>query len=174
MSRGILWVAVFSRATAKITTRQSVFYRRRFPSKACCTRRSHCPYFMCFYNTQRKTHQEYVATLHRHSSKAREGIIAFLSFKSNFIINTVHCTLQRYLSRGLLNFTMQSCNLCDDEIQIRGTKSYNIASIYFLVRITFVREFSSLYCKSHNLSVMFISLLTSVQMKLWKEEFSLV
>lgn len=121
---------------------------------------------MCFYNTQRKTHQEYVATLHRHSSKAREGIIAFLSFKSNFIINTVHCTLQRYLSRGLLNFTIQSCNLCDDEIQIRGTKSYNIASIYFLVRITFVREFSSLYCKSHNLSVMFISPLTSVQMKL--------
>lgn len=47
---------------------------------------------MCFYNTQRKTQQEYVATLHRHSSKAREGIIAFLSFKSNFIINTV----QRY------------------------------------------------------------------------------
>ena len=98
--------------------------------------------------------------------KAREGITAFLSFKSNFIINTVHWTLQRYLSRGLLNFTMQSCNLCDDEIQIRGTKSYNIASIYFLVRITFVREFSSLYCKSHNLSVMFISPLTSVQMKL--------
>lgn len=112
---------------------------------------------MCFYNTQRKTHQEYVATLHRHGSKAREGITAFLSFKSNFIINTVHWTLQRYLSRGLLNFTMQSCNLCNDEIQIRGTKSYNIASICFLVRITFVREFSSLYCKSHNLSVMFIS-----------------